>query len=256
MDERPDWESDRMEPTGNERSSPEESSLRHDSPTIPGVPWHGSTANGSADFSTQPVQAEFRPSTVQPEWPVARAGGRPNPSTTQRPGYCFGIAIVSMLGAALVLALVAGTLFAVRTIGSAPPTGENGVASSASQTATAPTPTVRPAQPSPTPMPTATPAATSAPAPTPPLLSVSPQQATGSCLLGRYPDLTVKNTGGSDLTWTATTSATAVQVEPASGTLAAGATQTVTLSGVHLGNALTITFSGNGGDATVTITCA
>ena len=163
-----------------------------------------------------------------------------------------------MVGVALVLALVAGTLFALHTLGSSAPPGENGVVLLRPRRQTRPPPL--------TPRASLANARTNrhshahgdehAGATPPPQLSVSPQQETGMCLLGRYADLTLENSGGSDLTWTATSSAANVKPDPASGTLAAGATQTVTLSGTHLGNTFTVTFSGNGGDATVTITCA
>jgi hypothetical protein len=243
MGERPDWEATPAERARGEQGSPGEPPLRHDSPTLPGLPRQG-TINVDPDFSTQP------------EWPVARPGGCFNTPSPQGPGYCFGVAIVGMLGMAFVLALVAGALFAVHIHGSSPLAGETGVSVSASQTAKVSTATTHPAQPSPTPNPTATPSATNTPTPVPPQLSVSPRQVTGRCLLGSYPNLTVQNTGGADLTWTAATSATSVQADPSSGTLAAAATQTVTLSGVYRGYTLTVTFSGNGGEATVTITCS
>lgn len=241
MDERPGWEVDPFERTGNEGGTPDGAPpLRDDAPTIP----------------MQPIPAPPGRSAAQPEWPVAQPGRRR--SNAQGPGYCFGVAIVGIVGVALVLALVAGTLFTLHALGSSAPSGENGLAASASQTAKAATATARPAQATPTPVPTATvtPTATSTATPLPPQLSVSPQQETGMCLLGHYGDLTLKNSGGSDLTWTATSSAANVKPDPASGTLAAGATQNVTLGGTHLGKSFTVTFSGNGGDATVTITCA
>jgi archaellum component FlaG (FlaF/FlaG flagellin family) len=85
---------------------------------------------------------------------------------------------------------------------------------------------------------------------------VSPQQATGHCLLGAYPTLVVKNTGGGKLTWNARTSDLLVHASPSSGTLATGQAKSIALSGNHVGNTLTVMFSGNGGQATITITCA
>lgn len=261
MDDRPDWETRRPEPTGDEQGAAEGPTLRHDSPTIPGLPWQGSAFPSGADFKTQPAQGEPGRFASQPEWPLSQPGDRSRTmapsSSTPRPGYCFGITIVSMLGIALVLALIAGTLFAVHTFGSSPAVGEHGVSAAASRTANAPTTTTHPAQPSPTALPTVTPTATIAPTPIPAQLSVSPLEETGKCLLGRYGDLTLKNSGGSDLTWSATTSDASIKLDPASGTLAAGATQTVTVKGIDIGkSSFTVTFTGNGGDATVTVTCS
>ena len=216
--------------------------LRDDAPTIP----------------IQPIPAQPGRSAAHPEWPIARPGGRPNGPSAQGSGSCFGIALIGMFGAALVLALVAGTLFALHTLGTPAPGDEGAAATAAAQTLTAPTAT---ALPSPTAVPTATATATATAtitptaAPEPAQMSVSPKRTSARCLLGQYPDLTVENSGGADLTWTAATSDAAVQVSPAGGTLAAGATQTVSLSGSHFGKTLTVMFSGNGGDATVTITC-
>jgi hypothetical protein len=65
----------------------------------------------------------------------------------------------------------------------------------------------------------------------------------------------VTNSGGGQLTWAASTSDLLVHATPASGTLAAGQSRSVTLGGIHIGKTWTVTFSGNGGGATVTITC-
>jgi hypothetical protein len=256
MDERPGWETNPSEPTGGEPSTTEGPTLRYDSPTLPGLPWQSAPSQNGADFNTQPLESRTGRSAARPEWPVARPGGRSTSSSTQGAGNCFGITIVGMLGVALVLALIAGTLVAVHTFGSSPPTGENRVIASASQSPKVSTATAHPAQPSPTALQTTTPTAMSSPTPIPAQLSVSPLQETGTCLVGRYDDLTLQNTGGSDLTWSATTRAASVNINPSSGTLAAGATQTITLHGGHIGKSFTVTFGGNGGNATVTITCA
>ncbi len=106
---------------------------------------------------------------------------------------------------------------------------------------------------------TATPGAepTATEAPAAPHLNVSPLTASGNCLLGSWPELTVRNDGGGRLSWSATTSDKAfVKASPSSSTLDAGASVTVSLSGaLHLGNQLKVTFSSNGGVATATITC-
>ncbi len=238
MDEQSGSDTQPIKPSGDGPGTPEASSLYYDSPTIP----------------IQPIQPPGRPA-VAPEWPVARPGRRAYPPSAQEPG-CFGITIVSIVGAALVLALIAGVLFALHSLNSPSQSEGSSATVPPVQTVVLPTATASP-QPSPTPAPTATATATDTPtpAPEPAQLSVSPKRVTGNCLLGQYPDLTVKNDGGSDLTWTATPSDSGVQASPASGTLAAGETQTVSLSGLHVGKSFTVTFSGNGGDATVTITC-
>lgn len=102
------------------------------------------------------------------------------------------------------------------------------------------------------------PVPTATDAPPAPHLSVSPLVSTGNCVLGTWPKLTVRNDGGGSLSWSATTSdKTFVHATPSSSTLGAGASVTVSLSGIlHLGNHLTVSFSSNGGPATVTINCA
>jgi len=258
MDERPDWETSHRAPHWDGQSADGDPTPRHDSPTIPGLPGQGGAFSNGADFNTQPAQDAPGRLASQREWPVSPRGDRSRTlgPSAQRPGYCFGITMVGMLGTALVLALIAGTLFAIHSLSSSQAVGENGV-SAATRSATAPTATIQPAQQSPTALPTITPTATITPTPVPPQLSVSPLEETGQCLLGRYGDLTIKNSGGSDLTWSATASHTSIKLDPTSGTLAAGATQTITVKGIDLGkSSFTMTFTGNGGDATVTVTCA
>jgi hypothetical protein len=97
---------------------------------------------------------------------------------------------------------------------------------------------------------------TNTPQPQPPQLSVAPLQATAFCLNGSYPSLTVKNTGGKTLIWSASgPSNPPVTLTPANGSLAPGASKTVAVSGQHPGPSVTIAFTGNGGNATVTFTC-
>jgi hypothetical protein len=108
------------------------------------------------------------------------------------------------------------------------------------------------------PQPTKTqpPKPTNTPVPQPPHLSVTPSQASAFCLNNSYPSITVKNTGGQTLNWTASgPSSPPVMPSPVSGSLAPGATQTVTVSGSHPGPTVTIQFTGNGGNAAVTYTC-
>lgn len=101
------------------------------------------------------------------------------------------------------------------------------------------------------------PAPTATNAPLAPQLSVGSSGGTVNCLLGSWPTLTVSNSGGGNLSWSATTSdENFVTATPSSGSLAAGAQKTVKLAGIlHLGNQLRVTFTSNGGGATVTISC-
>src|SRR5262249_32075834 len=91
---------------------------------------------------------------------------------------------------------------------------------------------------------------TKTPQPQPPHLSVAPLQATAFCLNGSYPLLTVKNTGGKTLSWSASgPSNPPITLTPANGSLAPGASQAVTVTGQHPGPTVTIAFTGNGGNA-------
>ncbi len=228
------------------------------------------TAVTSADANTQPI-VSGHPS-LQPEWPMKSPTHQR--SNTLGMGFCLGVATSGIVGVLLVLALAAGVLYAshggdLTSLGGPNGVGElTGAPSSTATSAPTKVPTAKPVathsgsvptstnpQPGPTPppaKPTAPPQSSPPPAPR---LSVSPQQASGNCLLGKYPNLTVKNAGGGQLSWGAHTSDGLVHVAPSSGTLSAGRSQSVSLSGLHVGTRLTITFSGNGGSATVTITC-
>jgi hypothetical protein len=237
-----------------------------DAPPSPRLPWQGDAAGGDADADTQPVRGTFGHRALPPQWPLARPARRRSEALGR--GFGLGVAMTSLVGGVLALVLVAGTLFVVRG-GGAPSLGEasgmTAVAGTPSSTTVMPgstatrTYTQRAGVPTAlTPQPTAVPKQKPAPKATPippPRLRVSPQQATGNCVLGQYPGLMVKNGGGGQLTWAASTSDLLVHATPASGTLAAGQSRAVTLSGIHVGKTLTVTFSGNGGGATVTITC-
>ncbi len=116
-----------------------------------------------------------------------------------------------------------------------------------------PTPTP-PAQPTATPVPQQ-PTATPVPQ-NPPVLTLRPSKTTAFCSQGGYPnDITVANTGGSTLTWSAT-GPSGITITPSSGSLSASTSQTVKLSGIVAGVAsFTIHFTSNGGSADVTIEC-
>jgi serine/threonine protein kinase len=86
---------------------------------------------------------------------------------------------------------------------------------------------------SPTPIPTAT--------PVPPILSVSPTTITlTTCLAITQAQFTVANTGGTSLSWTASDNGSGYQISPASGSLAAGGQETVTVSNILLSGSVTV----------------
>jgi hypothetical protein len=123
-------------------------------------------------------------------------------------------------------------------------------------TATTAQPTAQPtattAQPTAT---TAQPTATTKPANPPKLTATS--QPTAFCANGQYPTIVVKNAGGGTLTWTATPKTAGVSVSPTGGSLGAGASKNVTVTGPVPPNtsSVSIAFSGNGGSSTVKFTC-
>jgi hypothetical protein len=104
---------------------------------------------------------------------------------------------------------------------------------------------------------TTAPQPTNTPLPPPPQLTVSPTQTTAFCLNNTYPAITVKNTGGQQLNWSATGPSTPAVVtpSPANGLLDPGASQTINVSGSSPGPTVSIQFTSNGGSATVTYTC-
>jgi hypothetical protein len=95
--------------------------------------------------------------------------------------------------------------------------------------------------------------------PADPALAVTPSPMSGFCANGQWPtSLTVKNTGGGNLAWTAQKPAAAIDltVTPTSGVVAAGATQSVALSGTYGGVAsFVLSFASNGGASDVTVQC-
>jgi hypothetical protein len=119
---------------------------------------------------------------------------------------------------------------------------------------------VHPATATPLP-PTATPTApppTATAAPAAAKISVTPTSADAFCANGQYPPIAVKNIGGGTLNWSAQAGDQAVTVSPNQGSLAAGASKSLTISGSHPappGSTLIISFTSNGGNATVTFTC-
>jgi len=82
-------------------------------------------------------------------------------------------------------------------------------------------------------------------------------QPNAFCYNGQYPPITVKNTGGSTLNWTASSGSAGVTVSPASGSLAPGAMKILTVSGPVPPTIATvsITVKSNGGNLKITFTC-
>jgi hypothetical protein len=115
--------------------------------------------------------------------------------------------------------------------------------------------------PTPTPTPTTpilTSTATATATPAPPQLSVSPPGTTDvncGALPIPYPTVTVKNLGGRTLTWQVTATKAQVMVSPASGSLTAGQSQTLTVSQTSGSGGTDLNFTSNGGSAKITFEC-
>jgi hypothetical protein len=92
-----------------------------------------------------------------------------------------------------------------------------------------------------------------------PQLNVSPNPvAETPCSGTPFPaPLTITNTGGGTLVWNVDTSAlpAGVQAVPASGSLDAGQSQMVNLSGDTADTSFTVEFSSNGGSLIITVNC-
>ncbi|WP_371675403.1 hypothetical protein [Streptomyces sp. NBC_01276] len=101
-----------------------------------------------------------------------------------------------------------------------------------------------------------------APAPAaPPVLSLRPTGVQEYCANGEWPNtLVVRNSGGGSLVWSVGQLPAGVTVSEEGGSLAAGASQVITLGGraeaPPANGRFTIGFSGNGGSGRVTVTCA
>jgi hypothetical protein len=116
-----------------------------------------------------------------------------------------------------------------------------------------------------TPSPSASPSGTITPAPaesvTPggigsPALSVSPTNITITACLLSSTQFTVSNSGGGTMSWSASGSRPAYKISPPSGSLDGGRKQTVTVSNISVGGAITVTADGvHGSPQTVTINC-
>ncbi|MEU8438569.1 hypothetical protein AB0F18_37925, partial [Streptomyces sp. NPDC029216] len=152
------------------------------------------------------------------------------------------------------------------TDGSSPATAPSPSAP-ATEPAGSPTPTPARGGSSPSPArttPQAPPKQSSAPAPPPaaePVLSLRPTGVREFCANGEWPDtLVVRNSGGGTLTWSLGGLPAGVTAGKAGGSLAADASQVITLGGrteqPPPNGRFTIGFSSNGGSGQVTVTCA
>jgi hypothetical protein len=94
-----------------------------------------------------------------------------------------------------------------------------------------------------------------------PVLAIDDPQTTGDCAHGIYPPITIRNTGGGTVNWHFAVAAfDAVTTTPASGSLARGQTQVVTLAGAYAPSTdrpqeVAVEFDSNGGNQRVTIPC-
>ncbi|KIF03099.1 hypothetical protein PL81_26265 [Streptomyces sp. RSD-27] len=94
-----------------------------------------------------------------------------------------------------------------------------------------------------------------------PVLSLSPSGVREFCANGAWPaTLLVRNSGGGKLTWSLGQLPAGVTATPSGGSLAADASQVITLGGrleqQPADGRFTIAVSGNGGSGGVTVTCA
>ncbi|MEU3778651.1 hypothetical protein AB0F11_36710, partial [Streptomyces sp. NPDC032472] len=124
--------------------------------------------------------------------------------------------------------------------------------SARSGSSASPARTTQPAQP----RQSATPAPAAAP-----VLSLRPTSVQEYCANGEWPNtLVVRNSGGGTLEWSVGQLPPGVTVSQGEGSLAAGASQVITLGGraeqQPPNGRFTIGFSGNGGSGRVTVNCA
>lgn len=84
-------------------------------------------------------------------------------------------------------------------------------------------------------------------------ISVSPPGIVASCQQGTYPPITLTNTSQTDASWTAATKEPGIVLTPQGGTLHAGQSQSVAISGITSSSTFAILV--NGGSQTVTVAC-
>ena len=120
------------------------------------------------------------------------------------------------------------------------------------------TPTIAPT-PTPTPTPPPIPTPTPTPPPIPAHLSVGPTGTTSVNCFGSsvaYPKITIGNTGGKTMNWSASTTVSGASLSSGSGLVAPGGSQQVSVSqGGPTSTATNVNISSNGGSATVSFTC-
>ncbi|MFJ3203301.1 hypothetical protein [Streptomyces sp. NPDC086989] len=110
--------------------------------------------------------------------------------------------------------------------------------------------------------PSAQPKPSGSPAPVAvPVLTLRPAGVQEFCANGEWPHaVTIRNSGGGKLNWTVGRLPAGVTASPSSGSLAADASQEITLGGraeqLPPNGHFTLDFSGNGGTGQVTVTCA
>jgi hypothetical protein len=102
---------------------------------------------------------------------------------------------------------------------------------------------------------------TSPPAATPTIgpaaLSVRTGDSAANCATGSYPTVTVTNTTQQTVSWAASVNDTGVTVTPLTGSLDAGASTTITISGrATTTTFFTVTFTAQGSQALARIACA
>jgi serine/threonine-protein kinase len=140
------------------------------------------------------------------------------------------------------------------------------VSSTSTRTSALPTPTGSP-RPSDPAAPGTSPSAGTSPTPVPtatltpalPIMSVSPTTitlTTTTRLAVTQTQFTVANIGGTSLSWTALDNGGGFRLSPASGSIAAGGHETVTVSNILLSGSVTVSAPGaQNSPQTVTITC-
>ncbi|WP_327280254.1 MULTISPECIES: hypothetical protein [unclassified Streptomyces] len=93
------------------------------------------------------------------------------------------------------------------------------------------------------------------------MLTLRPTSVREYCANGEWPHaLTIRNSGGGTLSWTVGKLPAGVTVSQDGGSLAAGASQVITLGGraeqLPPNGRFTVGFSGNGGSGQVAVDCA
>lgn len=92
-----------------------------------------------------------------------------------------------------------------------------------------------------------------------PMLMAKAAPTSADCSNGQYPPITLQNSGGGTLKWTSFAAFNAVTIAPATGSLATGQSQTVTLHGsyaaTHDPPNVGVEFDSNGGSERVEIAC-